>query len=221
MTLGERLKKQRKAKGLSQEKVAEMIGVSRQAVTKWEADQSTPSSDNLIALSSLFQMPLDSLLMDRNVDSIHSDATTSSKPRAVLFFLIACLSISTIVFGLLWQKERTDKSDYLLMAQAGAADAVTQFSEYQKTGEDNYYWHGVASFRAFEQAYYSFVEGTNKSSNYSISNDVFGSLVLFPEKCQPKISEIIEVMKVIASDVEDRRGFILMENLRNSLNHDE
>lgn len=221
MTLGERLKAQRKAKGLSQEKVAEMVGVSRQAVTKWEADQSTPSSDNLIALSELFQIPLDKLVMNGNVNSLNADAMAYSKSRAILIFLIVCLSISTIVFGILWQKERTDKSGYLLMAEAGAADAATQFSEYQNTGEDSYYWYGVASFRTFEQAYYGFVEGTNKSSNYSISNDVFGSLVLFPEKCQPKISEIIEVMKVIANDAEDRQGFILMENLRNSLNHDD
>ena len=46
MTLGERLKMYRTQKGLSQEKIADMLDVSRQAVTKWEAGQTTPSSNN-------------------------------------------------------------------------------------------------------------------------------------------------------------------------------
>lgn len=61
MTLGEKLKKYRSSKGLSQEKVAELLDVSRQAVTKWENNQTTPSVDNLIALSSLYDVPLEEL----------------------------------------------------------------------------------------------------------------------------------------------------------------
>lgn len=60
--LSENLKQYRKSKGLSQEKIAEMLGVSRQAVTKWENGQTTPSSDNLIALADLYQVSLDELL---------------------------------------------------------------------------------------------------------------------------------------------------------------
>ena len=62
MTLGERLKMYRTQKGLSQEKIAEMLGVSRQAVTKWEVGQTTPSSDNLIALANLYDVSLDELI---------------------------------------------------------------------------------------------------------------------------------------------------------------
>ena len=62
MTLGERLKMYRTQKGLSQEKIAEMLDVSRQAVTKWEAGQTTPSSDNLIALANLYDVSLDELI---------------------------------------------------------------------------------------------------------------------------------------------------------------
>ena len=42
MTLGERIKACRQHAGMSQEKVAELVGISRQAVTKWESDQSAP-----------------------------------------------------------------------------------------------------------------------------------------------------------------------------------
>lgn len=61
MTFGEKLKSYRVRKGLSQEKVAEFLGVSRQAVTKWESDQSMPASGNLLALSSLYGVSLDEL----------------------------------------------------------------------------------------------------------------------------------------------------------------
>ena len=51
MELGERIREARLRAHLSQEKVAELIGVSRQAVTKWESSQSAPSTDNLFKLA--------------------------------------------------------------------------------------------------------------------------------------------------------------------------
>lgn len=62
MSLGERIKEQRKNCGLSQEKVAELVGVSRQAVTKWEAEQSAPSTENLFRLAEIFGTTVDILL---------------------------------------------------------------------------------------------------------------------------------------------------------------
>lgn len=66
MTLGEKLKQYRKIKGLSQEKVAELLDVSRQAVTKWENDQTVPNMANLMALSSLYNVPLEELAGSKN-----------------------------------------------------------------------------------------------------------------------------------------------------------
>ena len=65
MTLGEKLKMHRTGRGLSQEKVAELVGVSRQAVTKWENNQTVPSTDNLMALASIYQISLDDLAEGR------------------------------------------------------------------------------------------------------------------------------------------------------------
>ena len=62
MALGERIKEQRKKCGLSQEKVAELVGVSRQAVTKWESNQSAPSTENLFKLAEIFGTTVDLLL---------------------------------------------------------------------------------------------------------------------------------------------------------------
>jgi len=62
VTLGERIAALRKEKGFSQEGLGEQIGVSRQAVSKWEADKAVPDVDNCIAMSKVFGVPLARLL---------------------------------------------------------------------------------------------------------------------------------------------------------------
>ena len=62
---GERLTKYRKKNGYSQEALADKLGVSRQAISKWETGESAPDTDNLIALAKLYDVKIDDLL---NVD---------------------------------------------------------------------------------------------------------------------------------------------------------
>lgn len=64
MDFSEKMQSYRKQRGLSQEKLAEIIGVSRQAVSKWESGQSYPEMDKLISLSELFRVSLDHLVKD-------------------------------------------------------------------------------------------------------------------------------------------------------------
>ena len=54
-TLGRRIQEARKAAGLSQESLGERLGVSRQAVSKWEADAAVPELENLIAMSRIWR----------------------------------------------------------------------------------------------------------------------------------------------------------------------
>ena len=61
-SLGEMLKERRTAAKMTQEFVAETIGVSRQAVSKWESGRSDPSTTNLIALAKLFGVEPEELL---------------------------------------------------------------------------------------------------------------------------------------------------------------
>lgn len=60
--IANRLQQLRKNNNLSQEELAEKIGVSRQAVSKWERGEASPDTDNLILLSRLYRMSLDDLL---------------------------------------------------------------------------------------------------------------------------------------------------------------
>ena len=66
MTLAEKLKFLRKQAGMSQEQLAEKLGVSRQAVTKWETDAGIPDIENVIAISALFDISIDELLSNEN-----------------------------------------------------------------------------------------------------------------------------------------------------------
>ena len=54
MDMATRLADRRRAAGLSQEALAEKLGVTRQAVSKWERSESSPDTDNLIALANLY-----------------------------------------------------------------------------------------------------------------------------------------------------------------------
>lgn len=62
MTFAEKLKTLRKQAGLSQEQLAEKLGVSRQAVTKWETDAGIPDIENMMAVSTLFDISIDEML---------------------------------------------------------------------------------------------------------------------------------------------------------------
>ena len=62
MNFGEKIFKLRKERGLSQEALAEQIGTTRQAVSKWETGTADPSTSNLLALAKLFGVPAEELL---------------------------------------------------------------------------------------------------------------------------------------------------------------
>lgn len=98
--LGENITRFRKEKGLSQEKVAEYMAVSRQAVTKWESNISKPSSDNLIKLAELFDVKVDVLLGNNEFDNVKlsSNKTTSKAPWVFIGVSVACV-IAYIVAG--------------------------------------------------------------------------------------------------------------------------
>lgn len=61
MTLGEKIHELRKTNKMSQEQVAELLGVSRQAVSKWETCQSRPNTENLICLAEIFNVSVEEL----------------------------------------------------------------------------------------------------------------------------------------------------------------
>ncbi|MDY5016262.1 MAG: helix-turn-helix transcriptional regulator [Eubacteriales bacterium] len=77
-----RLRDLRRAKGLTQEALASLLGVSRQAVSKWEQGISSPDTDNLIALAKIYDLSLDELLTGTSVPRRESPAEAPGKDGA-------------------------------------------------------------------------------------------------------------------------------------------
>ncbi len=77
--LSERIYKFRRKSGLSQEQLAEKIGVSRQAISKWESGTSTPELEKLLALNDCFSITLDELVKDETANQEASEAPLKSR----------------------------------------------------------------------------------------------------------------------------------------------
>lgn len=109
MTLGKRIQKGRKEAGLSQEELAELLGVSRQAVSKWENDNGYPEMEKIVRLGQIYQVSLDYLVgnkQDSSVEDVTSKGWYVSNELAESFltyqrtkfmkigicFLLACIS---------------------------------------------------------------------------------------------------------------------------------
>ncbi len=73
MTLGNKIQELRKKKSLSQEAFAEIMGVTRQSVSKWELDQSYPAIDKLVEIADFFGISLDDLLREADRDILESN----------------------------------------------------------------------------------------------------------------------------------------------------
>lgn len=84
LAMAQRLVDRRKAAGLSQEALAAQLGVSRQAVSKWERSESSPDTDNLIALAALYGVSLDELLYGEAASDANSseDGSTGTVDEA-------------------------------------------------------------------------------------------------------------------------------------------
>ncbi|MGN1234585.1 MAG: helix-turn-helix domain-containing protein [Christensenellaceae bacterium] len=78
MTFGERLSTRRKQAGYTQEQLAELLGVSRQAVGKWETDLAFPETEKLIRLSELYACSLDELVKGES-EMAERDRATGSR----------------------------------------------------------------------------------------------------------------------------------------------
>ncbi|SNS72701.1 Transcriptional regulator, contains XRE-family HTH domain [Anaerovirgula multivorans] len=99
MTLGERIQICRKSKSLSQEEMASVLGVSRQAISKWECNASIPDIDKIIALSNFFNVSTDYLLKDEyaNENEVLSTETKKRSGNIPIAISTAIIAIGLII----------------------------------------------------------------------------------------------------------------------------
>ena len=111
-----RLQKLRKEKGYSQEHLAEALGISRQAVSKWERAEASPDTDNLILLARLYGVSLDELLStDDDNDELKANNQANEEEKNTF---------------LQWVEEHKDVE--LHVTREGAADSLICFKEDER-----------------------------------------------------------------------------------------
>lgn len=100
MNLSDRIQNMRKSKALSQEELAEALGVSRQAVSKWESGQSSPDLDKIVQLSEYFGVTTDHLLKGTELSDENDEALSTAFIFNAVSTAFAFLSI--VLSSLLW-----------------------------------------------------------------------------------------------------------------------
>ena len=81
ISFANRLLEYRKQHNLSQEELADKIGVSRQAVSKWERAEATPDTDNLILLAEIYGVTLDELIKGKAGEEPAAEAEPEAEPE--------------------------------------------------------------------------------------------------------------------------------------------
>lgn len=98
---GEKIFELRKAKGISQEELAEMVGVSRQTVHKWETNQVKPSYENLLALSNALDSEIDKDITEKPVTAISEEeraeiaVSASRSVKATIYKIL--VGVTTVI----------------------------------------------------------------------------------------------------------------------------
>lgn len=104
MSIAKRISEIRKQSGISQEKLAELVGVSRQAVTKWESGKANPDTENLLRLAEIFGVSVDELC--REEPSIKplpkiNPLVAAAPPLIFVFYLIYAVASGSLEAGAL------------------------------------------------------------------------------------------------------------------------
>jgi transcriptional regulator with XRE-family HTH domain len=107
MNIADRIQNLRKVKGISQEELADKVGVSRQAVSKWESEQSVPDLEKVIIMSEYFNVTTDYILK-----GIEPTKGGNDRNHALAGKILYVTSTAFIVIGLLcafgsWYQEQT------------------------------------------------------------------------------------------------------------------
>ena len=79
MNLGEKIYELRKQQNLSQEELGDKLNVSRQTISKWERNESTPDLDKIVPLCDLFNLSVDELLQVKKIEKSKSEMQESAQ----------------------------------------------------------------------------------------------------------------------------------------------
>lgn len=104
MKFNEKLVMLRKQHNLSQEQVAEKLGVARQTISKWELGETTPEMDKLILISEIYNITLDELVKEENEVKVvnNPNNTNSQKLAGMMIKILKGIGIFILIFAILY-----------------------------------------------------------------------------------------------------------------------
>lgn len=114
MNIADRIQFLRKSKGISQEELADKIGVSRQAVSKWESEQSIPDIEKIIRMSDFFDVTTDYLL--KGIEPIPDKPIMKiGRPNASIFSIVgtAFNMIGVVISAMVWYEEQNVAASFV------------------------------------------------------------------------------------------------------------
>ncbi|MCD8051952.1 MAG: helix-turn-helix domain-containing protein [Clostridiales bacterium] len=142
MNIADRIQQLRKANGISQEELADRVGVSRQAVSKWESEQSVPDLNKIILLSDYFGVTTDYLL--KGIEPM-PEQPVKGKPDARIFTVIGTALnfiglVTAIGIWVIWYTQLSVVVGFVLMAAGCAVFAVGQLLGENTRSAARWFW---------------------------------------------------------------------------------
>ena len=203
MSLGEKIQFYRKQKNLSQEQLGEMLFVSRQTVSQWEKDQTTPTIDNLLKLKEIFGVSVDELL-SKDTQTVQKNIQAQDEPPESITVCYQKDDIRRAVWG------ANRKRMIPLMVITGVLLIYTvQFLTGQDTGTTGFML-GAFIFVAILTAI-SFVRlrsviknGEQQTSDKLFHYDVYENHI---EQTVSRDGEIVSTRKIQFSELSDIRQY--------------
>lgn len=194
MTTGEKIAILRKQRGLTQESLGEQIGVSRQAVSKWESDVTFPETDKLILLSKLFNVSVDYLL------NIQNEKATNDNRKKLINFFPGIWSTSFFIITLLFYLFPFMKIENII------------FNAYNMLFTTEYLFGNVIMLTAF------FLQIIMLGLGVSLSF-IHNKKVHFIRQCCSYFESIIWLIVLIVSinDFQIGMAFLLLSSISNSI----
>lgn len=144
MTFGEKLLGLRKQNQMSQEELASKLSISRQAISKWELNNSLPETENIILLSQIFAVSIDYLLKDEEASPVLTQGPlpkAKNKEKSLQLMGIGCLSFSFVSLFVLWVLSKFFPAPII---------TYTPHTSSWKVGFNNFIWvHDLQGFLVF------------------------------------------------------------------------
>lgn len=181
MDIGQKLKNARTAANLTQESVAEQIGISRQTISSWENNRTYPDIISIIQLSDLYQMSLDALLKEdkKMLDHLQesTDIVKSHRKLSNTILITAYLVIWALLMILYWCfTGPTDAMAYSLLADYIVLPLTTAVISFQIGKDDSW-----ANWKWAVMLFFGIMYMMAGYATFPLSNMIHSGITRYPD----------------------------------------